>query len=41
MREVRQCLFDGRVKEAPDFLLDHMPRAYTVDLWNDYVQSGE
>jgi triacylglycerol lipase len=41
VREMRQCLFDGRLKEAPDFLLDHMPRAYTVDLWNDYVGSGD
>lgn len=41
VREMRQCLYDGRVKEAPDFLLDHMPRAYPVDMWNDYVAFGD
>ena len=27
-------------KHAPDFLLDHMPRAYTVDIWNDHDAHG-
>lgn len=39
--EVVQGLETGVLRTAPDFLLDHMPRAYTVDIWNDFVRNGD
>jgi triacylglycerol lipase len=39
--EMTQGFQQGHLKTAPDFLLDHMPRSYTVALWNDYVLNGE
>lgn len=41
VREVRLALDCGQLQHAPDFLLDHMPRGYSVDLWNDYVRFGD
>ena len=35
LQEVVQALKTGIMRRAPDFLLDHMPRGYTVDIWND------
>ena len=28
------------MRRAPDFLLDHMPRGYAVDIWNDHDAHG-
>lgn len=41
VREVRLALDCGQLQHAPDFLLDHMPRGYSVDIWNDYVRFGD
>jgi triacylglycerol lipase len=40
LREVCDGLQSGALTIAPDFLLDHMPRAYTVDIWNDFDARG-
>jgi triacylglycerol lipase len=40
VREVCDALRAGTLDTAPDFLLDHMPRAYTVDIWNDFDAHG-
>jgi hypothetical protein len=29
-------LKQGTLKTAPNFLLDHMPKAYAIWTWNDY-----
>jgi hypothetical protein len=34
--ETMNAVRSGAIRTAPDFLLDHMPRAYTVDIWNDF-----
>lgn len=34
--ETMDAVRSGAIRTAPDFLLDHMPRAYTVDIWNDF-----
>jgi triacylglycerol lipase len=39
--EVIQGLNSGTLQTAPDFLLDHMPRGYTVDVWNDFARNGD
>jgi len=36
LQEVSDAIRMHVIKTAPDFLLDHMPRAYTVDIWNDF-----
>ena len=36
LKQVMDALRGGTLTVAPDFLLDHMPRAYTVDIWNDF-----
>jgi hypothetical protein len=36
-----ELLERGLARSAPGFLLDHMPRGYSVDIWNDHVDSGE
>jgi hypothetical protein len=36
LQEVSDAIRTHVIKTAPDFLLDHMPRAYTVDIWNDF-----
>lgn len=41
VKEMMVALERGDLHRAPDFLLDHMPRAYTVDIWNDYVRFGD
>jgi triacylglycerol lipase len=41
VREVRLALDRGHLHHAPDFLLDHMPLAYAVDIWNDYARYGD
>jgi triacylglycerol lipase len=33
--EMSDSVKSGAIRTAPDFLLDHMPRTYTVDIWND------
>ncbi len=40
LQEVVQALHTGVMRRAPDFLLDHMPRGYAVDLWNDLEANG-
>lgn len=40
VKEIMSGLHSGTLHEAPDFLLDHMPRAYTWSLWNDYARHG-
>jgi triacylglycerol lipase len=40
LHEVVDALKAGIMRRAPDFLLDHMPRGYTVDLWNDRDTHG-
>jgi triacylglycerol lipase len=35
--ETIEGLEHGTLHHAPGFLLDHMPKGYAVDLWNDYV----
>jgi triacylglycerol lipase len=40
LMEVADALKSGAMRIAPDFLLDHMPRAYTVDMWNDVDAHG-
>ena len=39
--EVVHGLDTGLLRTAPDFLLDHMPCGYTVDIWNDFVLNGD
>ena len=34
--ETLEGLADGTLKSAPTFLLDHMPKAYAIWMWNDY-----
>ena len=34
--EMFEGLSNGTLKSAPTFLLDHMPKAYAVWMWNDY-----
>jgi hypothetical protein len=41
LREVVIALCNGHMLHAPDFLLDHMPRGYAVDMWNDYDKNGD
>jgi hypothetical protein len=40
LQDVVQALHTGAMRRAPDFLLDHMPRGYTVDIWNDHDAHG-
>lgn len=40
LHEVVGGLQAGAMRRAPDFLLDHMPRGYTTDLWNDHDAHG-
>lgn len=41
VKELMMGLDRGHLHRAPDFLLDHMPRAYAVDIWNDYANNGD
>lgn len=40
IQDVIRALQAGAMRHAPDFLLDHMPRAYTTDIWNDHDAHG-
>ncbi|MEO5822198.1 MAG: lipase family protein [Vicinamibacteraceae bacterium] len=40
LQDVVTALQAGTMHRAPDFLLDHMPRGYTVDIWNDLDAHG-
>jgi triacylglycerol lipase len=40
LSEISDALRSGVIQTAPDFLLDHMPRAYTIDIWNDLDGHG-
>lgn len=40
VQEVVQGLHTGAMRRAPDFFLDHMPRGYAVDAWNDHDAHG-
>jgi triacylglycerol lipase len=40
VQDVVDALQAGVMRRAPDFLLDHMPRGYTVDMWNDHDGHG-
>jgi triacylglycerol lipase len=40
LQDVVHGLQAGTMRRAPDFLLDHMPRGYTVDIWNDHDAHG-
>ena len=39
--EVVGGLESGALHRPPKFLLDHMPRGYAVDIWNDYARNGD
>ena len=41
LAETMQGLQTGALKTAPTFLLDHMPRGYAVDIWNDFAIDGD
>jgi hypothetical protein len=41
MLDVVNALKAGTLIRAPHALLDHMPRAYTSDIWNDYGRNGD
>ena len=41
MLEVMNGLQSGVLSQAPNFLLDHTPRGYAVDIWNDYEANGD
>ena len=41
VRETVELLRNGTMQAAPDFLLDHMPRGYATDIWNDYADHGD
>ena len=40
LAEMSDALRAGVIGTAPDFLLDHMPRAYSIDIWNDLDAHG-
>ena len=40
VQDIVQALQAGAMRRAPDFLLDHMPRGYTTDIWNDHDAHG-
>jgi triacylglycerol lipase len=40
LHDVVEALQAGVIRRAPDFLLDHMPRGYTTDIWNDHDAHG-
>jgi triacylglycerol lipase len=41
VQETVELLRTGTMQTAPDFLLDHMPRGYATDIWNDYADHGD
>lgn len=40
LREMSEALHRKQLTEPPDCLLDHMPRGYVVDIWNDLDAHG-
>jgi triacylglycerol lipase len=40
LQDVVHALQLGVMRRAPAFLLDHMPRGYTTDIWNDHDAHG-
>ncbi len=40
LKDTMNAVRSGAIGGAPDFLLDHMPRGYTVDIWNDFDARG-
>ena len=38
--EIINGLRDGTLKTAPNYLLEHMPKAYAIWTWNDYDANG-
>ncbi len=38
--EISDALRNGVILTPPDFLLDHMPRGYAIDIWNDADANG-
>jgi triacylglycerol lipase len=38
--EVMNGLNAGVLRHAPEFVLDHMPKSYAVDIWNDFDTNG-
>ena len=40
LAEIADAVRAGVIRTAPDFLLDHMPRGYTIDIWNDLDAHG-
>jgi len=40
LQDVVGALQSGAMRRAPNFLLDHMPRGYTTDIWNDHDAHG-
>jgi triacylglycerol lipase len=38
--EIISGLTKGTLKTAPNFLLEHMPKAYAIGTWNDYDANG-
>jgi hypothetical protein len=41
LQDVVEALQAGAMRRAPSFLLDHMPRGYTTDIWNDHDANGQ
>ena len=41
LREVVSALSTGAFNTAPHSFLDHMPQAYAVHIWNDYVDHAD
>jgi triacylglycerol lipase len=40
LQEITNLLSAGSLRRPPHFLLDHMPRGYAVDIWNDFDAHG-
>jgi hypothetical protein len=40
LNEMSAALHHNQLKNPPDFMLDHMPRSYTIDIWNDLDAHG-
>jgi hypothetical protein len=38
--EIIRGLLDGTLETPPNFLLEHMPKAYAIWTWNDYDAHG-
>jgi hypothetical protein len=38
--EIIDGLLQGTLKTAPNFLLEHMPKAYAIWTWNDFDANG-